>query len=49
MDPDPAIFVTDRQQKTKNFKKVLLLLPYFFKGHLHRFTKIKNPKEVTKQ
>jgi hypothetical protein len=50
MDRDPAIFVTEpsrRQQKT-NLKKSLSVY-YFLKVHLHHLSKIKSPKEVTKQ
>jgi hypothetical protein len=39
MDPDPAIFVIDLQDANKKLLKV----------HLHHFSKIKSPKEVTKQ
>jgi hypothetical protein len=54
-DPDPdsdqdiAIFVIDLQdaKKTYFFKKFPAY--YFLKVHLHHFTKIKSPKEVTKQ
>ncbi len=49
LDPDPAIFVIDLQVANKKliFKKVICL--YFLKVHLHHFSKIKSPKEVTKQ
>jgi hypothetical protein len=49
-DPDPAIYVIDVQDAdrnkfvTKNFSAF-----YFFKEHLHHFSKIKVPKEVTKE
>jgi hypothetical protein len=50
MDPDPAIFVIDLQDANK---KLIFLLSfsayYFLKVHLHRFSKIKSQKEVTKQ
>jgi hypothetical protein len=49
-DPDPAIFVIDLQGANK---KLILFLSfsdyYFLKVHLHHFSKIKSPKEVTKQ
>ncbi len=44
-DPDPAIFVIDLQDF--NFKKSFSA-NYFLKVHLHHFSKIKSPKEVTK-
>jgi hypothetical protein len=40
-DPDPAIFVCDLQDDSKNFF-------YFLKQRLHHFSKIKSHKEVTK-
>jgi hypothetical protein len=46
-DPDPAIFIIDLQDanKQKSFSS-----DYFWKVHLHHFSKIKSPKkEVTKQ
>jgi hypothetical protein len=52
MDPDsdPAIFDIDLQDANK---KLILFLSfsayYFLKVHLHHFSKIKSPKEVTKQ
>jgi hypothetical protein len=49
-DPEPAIFVTDLQDANKKIifiKKFACLL--LFEGTLHHFTKIKSPKEVTKQ
>ncbi len=53
MDPDqdPAIFVSDLQKANKKlfFHEVFLLIRYFLKVHLHHFSKIKCPKEVTKQ
>ncbi len=42
-DPDPAIFVIDAN------KKLSFSAYYFLKVHLHHFSKIKSPKEVTKQ
>jgi hypothetical protein len=49
-DPDPAIFVTDLQDATKKLtKKKSFSAYYFLKVHLHHFSKIKSPKEVTKQ
>jgi hypothetical protein len=61
MDPDPAVFVIDLQDANKKLilkKKFFYLL--LFEGtfysfsallqvHLHHFSKIKSPKEVTKQ
>jgi hypothetical protein len=51
MDPDldPAIFVIDLQKANKKlfFLKFFCLL--LFEGVLHHFSKIKSPKEVTKQ
>jgi hypothetical protein len=50
MDPDPAIFdigLQDANKKT-NLKKMFSSY-YFLKVHLHHFSKIKSPKEVTKQ
>jgi hypothetical protein len=50
MDPDPAIFVIDLQDaKTKLIKKKKNYAYYFLKVHSRRFSKIKSPKEVTKQ
>jgi hypothetical protein len=51
MDPDPAVIVIDLQDANK---KLILLKQFFclllFEGiHLHHFSKIKSPKEVTKQ
>jgi hypothetical protein len=46
MDPDLAIFVIDLQEVNKN---KFFIAYYFFKVHLHHFSKIKSPKEVTKQ
>jgi hypothetical protein len=45
-DPDPVLFVIDLQAANikLNLKKVFLLFTY-----LHHFSKIKSPKEVTKQ
>jgi hypothetical protein len=43
-DPDPAIFVLERQDANKK----LFSAYYFFKVHLHHFLKIKSHKEVTK-
>ncbi len=49
MDPDPPIFVIDRQETYKKliFKKFFCLL--LLKLHLHLFSKIKSQKDVTKQ
>jgi hypothetical protein len=46
-DPDPAIFVIDLQDANKKLIKKKFAY-YFFKEHLHHFSKIKSPKEVTK-
>ncbi len=50
MDPDPPIFVIDFQDANKKliFKKRFSAY-YFLKVHIHHFSKIKSPKEVTKQ
>ncbi len=49
-DPDPAIFVIDLQDANKKLiKKKVFSAYYFLKVHLHNFSKIKSPKEVTKQ
>jgi len=49
-DPDPAIFVIDIPDANK---KLIFLNSfsayYFWKVHLHHFSKIKSQKEVTKQ
>jgi hypothetical protein len=49
-DPDSAIFVIDLQDPNNkiNFFKGFLLIT-FCKVHLHNFSKIESPKEVTKQ
>jgi hypothetical protein len=44
MDPDHTIFVNELQDAPQNFSAY-----YFLKIHLHHFSKIKSPKEVTKQ
>jgi hypothetical protein len=48
LDPDSAIFVIELQDANK---KIFALkgYAYFLKVHLHRFTKTKSPKEVTKR
>jgi hypothetical protein len=51
-DPGPAIFVIDLEEANKKpifKKKFFCLLGYFLKVQLHNFSKIKSPKEVTKQ
>jgi hypothetical protein len=49
-DPDPAFFVIDLQETNKKLIFLLSFPAYFFlKVHLHYFSKIKSPKEVTKQ
>jgi hypothetical protein len=48
LDPDFALFVIDLQDaNTKLFLKNSAF--YFLKVHLHHFSKIRSPKEVTKQ
>jgi hypothetical protein len=49
-DPDPAIFVIDLRDANKLtvFLKKVFFADYFLKVHLHIFSKIKSPKEVTK-
>jgi hypothetical protein len=42
-DPNPDIFVIDLQDANK------IPTYYFLKVHLHHFSKLKSPKEVTKQ
>jgi hypothetical protein len=54
MDPDsdldPAIFVIDLQDDNKKrIKNKSFSAYYFLKVHKHHFSKIKGPKEVTKQ
>jgi hypothetical protein len=54
MDPDqdldPALFVIDLQDANKKLMyKKSFSADYFLKVHLHHFTKIKSPKEVTKR
>jgi hypothetical protein len=46
--PDPAIFVSDRQDGKKDFF-ISFFAYYFLNLHLHYFSKTKNQKEVTKQ
>jgi hypothetical protein len=49
-DPDPAIFVIDLQDANKKLiKKKKNSAYYFLNVHLLHFSKIKSPKEVTKQ
>jgi hypothetical protein len=49
--PDPAIFVSDLQDGNKKFffPKFFCLLLIEGTVHLHKFSKIKSHKEVTKQ
>jgi hypothetical protein len=50
VDPDPATFVIDLQgANQKLILKKCFSAYYFLKVHLHHFSKIKSPKEVTKQ
>jgi hypothetical protein len=45
-DPDPAIFVIDRQDASKKLIfNTLFSAYYFLKLHLHHFSKIKSQKE----
>jgi hypothetical protein len=46
-DPDPAIFVIDLQDASKKtyFFNTIFSAYYFFKQHLHHFSKIKSQKE----
>ncbi len=49
MDPDPAIVFGDLQNVNKICFFQIFVAFYFLKVHLHRFSKIKSHKEVTKQ
>jgi hypothetical protein len=48
-DPEPAIFVIDLQDANKKLKYKKIFAYYFLKLHLHHFSTIRSPKEVTKQ
>jgi hypothetical protein len=48
-DPDPAIFAHALQDADKKIPEFFLLITYFLKVHLHRFSKLKRHKKVTKQ
>jgi hypothetical protein len=48
-DPDPAIFVIYLQDANKKLTKKGFSAYYFLKVLSHHFSKIKSPKEVTKQ
>ncbi len=49
LDPDPAIFVIDLQHVSKKLIfNTIFSAYYFLKVHLHRFSKIKKSKRVTK-
>jgi hypothetical protein len=49
-DLDPAIFGIDLQEANKKNNFLCSFSAYyFFKVHLHHFSKIKSPNEVTKQ
>jgi len=48
MDPDPAIFVINLQNANKK-TNLSYFAYYFLKVHLHHFSEIKSPKELTKQ
>jgi hypothetical protein len=47
--PDPDIFVIDLQDANKKLTKKSFSAYYFLRVHLNYFSKIKIPKEVTKQ
>jgi hypothetical protein len=47
--PDLAIFFIDLQDANKINLKKSFSAYYFLKVHLHHFSKIKSPKEITKQ
>jgi hypothetical protein len=47
--PNPAIFVTDLKDGIKKLIKKSVSAFYFLKAHLHLFSKIKSPKEASKQ
>jgi hypothetical protein len=48
--PDPVIYVIDRQDAKKKLTLTKNLSAYYFLNvPLHHFSKIKSPKEVTKQ
>jgi hypothetical protein len=49
VDPETAIFVIDLQDANKKLTEKSYSANYFLKVHLHHFSKIKSPKEVTKQ
>ncbi len=49
LDPDRAIFVIALQDANKKLILNKFSAYYFFKVHLHHFSKIKSQKEVTKQ
>jgi hypothetical protein len=49
LDPDPANFIIDLQDDNKTNLKKGFSAYYFFEVPLHHFSKIKSPKEVTKQ
>jgi hypothetical protein len=48
-DPDPAIFAIDLQKANKKIICMKFSGYICLKVHLHHFSKIKSPKEVTKQ
>jgi hypothetical protein len=48
-DPDPAIFVINLQDANKKLSLKKFSAYYFLRVHLHHFSKINSPKEVTKQ
>jgi hypothetical protein len=49
VDPDPALFLTDLQDANKKLILKKCSAYYFLKVRLHHFSKIKSPREVTKQ
>jgi hypothetical protein len=49
MDPDPTIFIIDLQIPTKENCLLITGTSVLFEGTLTSLSKIKSPKEVTKQ
>jgi hypothetical protein len=49
IDPDPAIFIIDLQDANKNELKKKFFCLLLFEGTFTSFSKIKSPKELTKQ
>jgi hypothetical protein len=49
-DADPSIFVIDLQERPTKINFFIKFSAYYFmKVHLHHVSKIKKPKEATKQ